>query len=36
LDRGLGLLKEARQGHDIKRPAVMLTWFFQKIAKEYG
>jgi len=36
IDRGLGLLKEARQGQDIKSPGAMLTWFFQKIAREYG
>jgi len=36
VDRGLGLLKEARQHQEIKNPGGMLTWLFQKIAKEYG
>ena len=36
VDRGLGLLKEARQHQEIKNPGGMLTWLFQKIAREYG
>jgi len=36
VDRGLGLLKEARQHQEIKNPGGMLTWLFQKIADEYG
>ena len=36
VDRGLGLLKEARQTQEIKNPGGMLTWLFQKIAREYG
>jgi len=36
VDRGLGLLKEARQYQEIKNPGGMLTWFFQKTARQYG
>jgi len=36
VDRGLGLLKEARQQQEIKNPGGMLTWLFQKIARECG
>jgi len=36
VDRGLGLLKEARQIQEIRNPGGMLTWLFQKIAREYG
>ena len=36
VDRGLGLLKEARQHQEIKNPGGMLTWLFQKIAREQG
>ena len=38
VDRGLGLLlgllKEARHHQEIKNPGGMLTWLFQKIARE--
>ena len=34
VDRGLGLLKEARQSQTIANPGGMLTWIFQKIAGE--
>ena len=34
--RGLGLLKEACQQQEIKNPGGMLTWLFQKIAREQG
>ena len=36
VDRGLGLLKEARQSQDIRNPGGLLTRLFQKIAQEYG
>ena len=36
VDRGLGLLKEARQMQEIRNPGGMLTWLFQKIAREQG
>ncbi len=36
VDRCLGLLKEARLQQEIKNPGGMLTWLFQKIAREYG
>jgi hypothetical protein len=36
VDRALGLLKEAKQYQDIRNPGGLLTWYFQKIAREYG
>lgn len=36
VDRGLGLLKEARQCQQIHNPGGLLTWYFQRIAGEYG
>ncbi len=36
IDRALGLLKEARQSQAIDNPGGLLTWYFQKIAKEQG
>ena len=36
VDRGLGLLKEARQTQDIRNPGGLLTRLFQKFALEYG
>lgn len=35
VDRAVGLLKEARQTQDVHNPGGLLTWYFQKIAKEY-
>jgi len=36
VDRAVGLLKEARQTQDVHNPGGLLTWYFQKIAKEQG
>jgi len=36
VDRGLGLLKEARKDQEIKNPGAFLTWLFKKISREYG
>lgn len=36
VDRGLGLLKEARQTQDIRNPGGLLTRLFQTFAQEYG
>jgi len=36
VDRAVGLLKETRQTQDVHNPGGLLTWYFQKIAREYG
>lgn len=36
VDRGLGLLKEARQTQNIRNPGGLLTRLFQNFAREYG
>ncbi len=36
VDRGLGLLKEARQGGGVRNPGGLLTTFFKDIAAEVG